>query len=251
MSASKRLLVLPASGPVAEAADARAPAPRAAPASGWAGRAPRHVGRSRRGARSALAPLPRRSRAGSPRPPGRAPASEKSTPKSGVPMPSSSKGEPVSPMPDGDLALAVIGAGLDLERAPRSAASRTIAAPVPTGAASHLWGSMANESYVATSPNRSRTRSSSTPQPPYAPSTWSQMPRSRAMRASSGDGSTRPGVHVAGAAHDGDLRAAGRRVLVERAPGARRGRSCRVRSSGISRRLLRPRPSTPSARPTT
>ena len=35
---------------------------------------------------------------------------------------------------------------------PRIPSSRTMAAPVPTGAASHLCGSMANESISATSP---------------------------------------------------------------------------------------------------
>ena len=127
-----------------------------------------------------------------------------------------------------------------------------MATPVPTGAAIHLWGSIANESYVAdvaVAAAHARVEHA-----PAAVRAVDVEPDAALAGdpASPGSGSMTSGVHVAGAAHDGHRRPPRREVLVDgRAAGGGRGRSVPAPSSGIVRRLPRPIPSTPSARPTT
>ena len=176
---------------------------------------------------------------------------EKSTPKSGVPIPSSSNGEPVSPTPTG---LGVRGhrrPSRPRTRAPGRRRRGRWLRPSRLARPATCADRWRTSHSVATSPKRSRN--AIVEHTPTAVRAIDMKPdatlasNAREVR----DRVDTSQVHVTGAAHDGDLRAPCRRVRIERALAVDRGRSCLCRSSAISRRLLRPRPSTPKARPTT
>ena len=173
------LLVIPAVRAGIGSTRSTAPARRATPAPPSCGHARRPVGRSRRGARCVRARHRRRSRAGSPTPPIRGPGWRSPRPSRACPGPARRTGSRGRRARDRRLAHAVVVAGLDRESAPEDALVTHDGGAGANGCRQPLVGIDGERvvgGQVAEAVPHTLVEH---PQPPYAPSTWSQMPRSR------------------------------------------------------------------------